>query len=83
MKEQIEKLYDEALLSQFNIDKQLKITVSLAMVIQRQLILLAKKTGTPVEDMSREFILEHLANVEVSDEAIQNAQTVVKRVLKK
>ena len=83
MKEQLEKLHDEALLAQFDIDKQLKITMSLTMVIQRQLSLLAKKTGTPVEDMSREFILANLANVEVSEQASENAAAVVKRVLNK
>ena len=57
MNEQLEKLHDEALLSQFKIDKQLKITISLTMVIQRQLALLAQKTGTPVEQMCRKFIL--------------------------
>jgi len=83
MNEQLEKLHDEALLSQFKIDKQLKITISLTMVIQRQLALLAKKTGTPVEQMSREFILENLANVDVSDDQISNAAKVVQRVLQK
>lgn len=83
MKEQIEKLHDEALLAQFTIDKQLKITMSLTMVIQRQLTLLAQKTGTSVEDMSREFILANLANVEVTEQASQNAAAVVKRVLEK
>lgn len=83
MKEQLEKLHDEALLAQFNIDKQLKITVSLTMVIQRQLSVLAKKTGTPVEEMTREFILSNLANIEVSDQATENAAAVVKKVLRK
>jgi len=83
MKEQLEKLHDEALLAQFSIDKQLKITMSLTMVIQRQLSVLAKKTGTPVEDMSREFILANLANVEVTEEASQKAAEVVKKVLAK
>jgi len=57
--------------------------MSLTMVIQRQLTLLAKKTGTPVEQMSREFILAHLANVEVTEEASDNAAKVVQRVLNK
>lgn len=83
MKEQLEKLHDEALLAQFNIDKQLKITISLTMVIQRQLSLLAEKTGTAVEDMDREFILENLANVEVTEETAEAAATVVKKVLAK
>lgn len=83
MKEHIEKLHDEALLAQFNIDKQLKITVSLTMVIQRQLTLLAEKTGTAVEDMDREFILANLANVDVTEQASQHAAAVVERVLKK
>lgn len=83
MKEQLEKLHDEALLAQFNIDKQLKITISLTMVIQRQLTLLAQKTGTAVEDMDREFILENLASVEVTPEATEKAALVVKKVLAK
>lgn len=83
MKEQLEKLHDEALLAQFSIDKQLKITISLTMVIQRQLTLLAEKTGTAVEDMDREFILANLASVEVTPEATENAAAVVKKVLAK
>ncbi len=83
MKEQLEKLHDEALLSQFSIDKQLKITISLTMVIQRQLKLLAEKTRTPIEDMDREFILANLASVEVTPEATENAAAVVKKVLAK
>jgi len=81
MNEQLEKLHDEALLAQFTIDKQLKITMSLTMVIQRQLSVLAKKTGTAVEDMDREFILANLAGVEVTPEAVENASAVVKKVL--
>ena len=83
MNEQLEKLHDEALLSQFKIDKQLKITLSLTMVIQRQLALLSKRTGTAIENMSREFILENLASVEVTQEHSENAAKVVERVLKK
>ena len=83
MNEQLEKLHDEALLSQFKIDKQLKITLSLTMVIQRQLALLSKRTGTAIENMSREFILENLASVEVTQEHSDNAAKVVERVLKK
>ncbi len=81
MKEQLEKLHDEALLAQFNIDKQLKITMSLTMVIQRQLSVLAKKTGTPVEEMDREFILANLAGVEVTPQISEKAAAVVKKVL--
>lgn len=83
MSEHIEKLRDEALLAQFAIDKQLKITMSLTMVIQRQLSLLAKKTGTPVEQMTREFILTNLANINVSEQASLKAEEVVQRVIKK
>ena len=83
MNEQLEKLRDEALLSQFEIDKQIKITTSLTMVIQRQLKLLADKTGIAVEDMSREFIVENLANVKVTPEHVDQAKIVVDRVLKK
>lgn len=83
MNEQLEKLQDEALLAQFQIDKQLKITISLTMVIQRQLALLAEKTGTAVEDMNREFILENLASVEVTQNQVDTAAKVVKRVLNK
>ncbi len=83
MKEQLEKLHDEALLAQFDIDKQLKITMSLTMVIQRQLSVLAEKTGTAVEDMSREFILHHLGNVNVTDDDSRKAAEVVKKVLTK
>ena len=83
MNEQLEKLRDEALLSQFNIDKQLKITLSLTMVIQRQLALLSKRTGTPVENMTREFILENLASVDVTQEHTDNATKVVNKVLRK
>ncbi len=83
MSEQLEKLRDEALLAQFTIDKQLKITLSLTMVIQRQLMLLAKKTNTPIEEMTREFILENLGNVDVPQSAIENAEKVVRQVLEK
>ncbi len=82
MNEQLEKLRDEALLAQFPIDKQLKITMGLTLVIQRQLALLSEKTGTPIEAMDRSFILKNLANVEVTDEAIDNANAVVDKVLK-
>ncbi len=81
MKEQLEKLHDEALLAQFQLDKQLKITMALTMVIQRQLSVLAKKTNTPVEEMDRNFILTNLAGVEVTSKDTENAATVVKRVL--
>lgn len=64
---QKEKMLDEALLAQFDLDPHLKITTSLTMAIHRQLMTLSVTTGIAINDMDREFILENLANVEVTD----------------
>lgn len=64
---QKEKMLDEALLAQFDLDPHLKITTSLTMAIHRQLMTLSVTTGISINDMDREFILENLANVEVTD----------------
>ena len=62
-----EKLFDEALLAQFEIDPHMKITISLTMAIHRQLMTLSDNTGVAINDMSREFILENLAKVTVTN----------------
>jgi len=67
MDEAKEKLIDKTLLDKIEIDQYLKVSTSLLFVMHRQLVTLAKHTGTPVEKMTREFILEHIANVKVSD----------------
>lgn len=67
MDETKEKLIDKILLDEIEIDKYLKVSTSLLFVMHRQLVTLAKHTGTPVEKMTREFILEHIANVKISD----------------
>jgi len=67
MDEAKEKLIDKILLDKIEIDQYLKVSTSLLFVMHRQLVTLAKHTGTPVEKMTREFILEHIANVKVSD----------------
>ena len=64
---QKEKQLDEALLNQFELDPHLKITTSLTMAIHRQLMTLSDTTGVAINDMDREFILEKLANVKVTD----------------
>ena len=64
---QKEKKLDEALLAQFDLDPHLKITTSLTMAIHRQLMTLSATSGIAINDMDREFILENLANVEVTD----------------
>ncbi|MBX2846980.1 MAG: hypothetical protein KTR16_01570 [Acidiferrobacterales bacterium] len=64
---QKEKKLDEALLAEFDLDPHLKITTSLTMAIHRQLMTLSDTTGVSINDMDREFILEKLANVKVTD----------------
>ena len=65
---QKEKQLDEALLAQFELEPHLKITTSLTMAIHRQLMTLSNKTGVSINDMDREFILENLANVTITNE---------------
>lgn len=67
MDETKEKHIDKILLDEIEIDKYLKVSTSLLFVMHRQLVTLAKHTGTAVESMTREFILEHIANVTISD----------------
>jgi len=67
MDEAKEKSLDNALLDQFDIDKYTKLSTGLVMVVQRQLLALAASTGTPMELMDREFLIEQLCKVEVTD----------------
>jgi len=67
MDEVKEKSLDNALLDQFDIDKYTKLSTGLVMVVQRQLLALAASTGTPMELMDREFLIEQLCKVEVTD----------------
>lgn len=61
-----EKQLDDALLAQFELDPHLKITTSLTMAIHRQLVTLSDSTGVAINDMDREFIVENLAKVTVT-----------------
>lgn len=67
MSESKEVQLDEALLAQFKLEPHFRITISLTMAIHRQLLSLSEHTGVAVNDMDREFLLENLAKVTVTD----------------
>lgn len=69
-----EKALDEALISQFNLEPHLKITTSLTMAIHRQLMALSMNTGVAINNMDREFILENLAKVTITDDIRNKAK---------
>ena len=80
--EKIELMIDEALMAQLDIEPYKKMSTSLLLVIHRQLLTLAQHTGTPVEKMNREFIIENLANVKISNQARERAKATLEKILK-
>jgi len=67
MDEKEEALIDQALMAELDIEPYKKMSTSLLLVMHRQLLTLSSHTGVPIEEMSRAFIVENLANVKVSD----------------
>ncbi|MFT5572098.1 MAG: hypothetical protein ACI9FR_001019 [Cryomorphaceae bacterium] len=81
MTESKERLKDSALLEQFEIAPHLRISTGLAIVIQRQLAALSKQSGVPIERMGREFLVEQLCKVNVSDAERVSAKNAFRKAL--
>jgi hypothetical protein len=73
MNEAEEKLLDTALMEQLQVDPYLKLSTGIALVVHRQLLLLCKEMRVPVESMDREFLVENLCKVKVTESARRNA----------
>lgn len=67
--EKREAMIDEAMMAELDIDRYKKVSTSLLLVMHRQLLTLSSHTGVPIEKMDREFIIENLTNVKVTDDA--------------
>jgi hypothetical protein len=67
MDEPKERLIDKALLEQFDIDPYKKISIGLVLVAHRQLQTLSIQTETSIDNMDREFLIEQLCDVEITD----------------
>ena len=73
MTEAEEKLLDTALMEQLQVDPYLKLSTGIALVVHRQLLLLSKEMRIPIESMDREFLVENLCKVKVTEIARRNA----------
>ena len=80
--EKTEALIDKAVLSALNIDAYKKMNASLLLVMHRQLLTLSKHTGVAIENMDREFILQNVAKIEVTDETRLKAKVALERLSK-
>jgi len=78
--EKKEAMIDEAMIAELEIDPYKKVSTSLLLVMHRQLITLSAHTSVAIEDMDRAFIIEHLANVKVTDRARAIADYMVNKV---
>ena len=67
MDESKERLIDKALLDQFDIDPYKKISIGLVLVAHRQLQTLSMQTEMTIDSMDREFLIEQLCDVEITD----------------
>ena len=76
--EKREARIDEAMMSSLDIDPYKKVNTALLLVMHRQLLTLSAHTGVAVEKMTREFIIENLSNVKVTDEAREKARKAAK-----
>lgn len=80
--EKTEALIDKAVLSALDIDAYKKMNASLLLVMHRQLLTLSKHTGVAIEDMDREFILQNVAKIEVTDETRLKAKVALEKLSK-
>ena len=53
---------------------------SLLLVMHRQLLTLAKHSGVAIEEMDREFILENVARIELTDESRIKAKEALEKL---
>ena len=82
MDEKTEAMIDKAVLSALEIDPYQKMNASLLLVMHRQLLTLSKHAGVAIEDMDREFILQNVAKIEISDQARLKAKAALEKLSK-
>jgi len=80
MSETEEKLLDSALLEQFDIDPYLKLSVGVSLVVHRQLLLLSQEKGRLVSEMNREFLIEELCKVKVTESVRKEAAKLLNKL---
>ena len=78
--EKTEAIIDKAVLSTLEIDPYKKMNASLLLVMHRQLLTLSKHTGIAIEDMDREFILQNVAKIEITDKARLKAKAALEKL---
>jgi len=78
--EKTEAIIDKAVLSALEIDPYKKMNASLLLVMHRQLLTLSKHTGIAIEDMDREFILQNVAKIEITDKARLKAKAALEKL---
>jgi len=74
--EKKEAMIDEAMMAELDMDPYKKVNTSLLLVMHRQLLTLSAHTGVAIEKMDREFIIENLAKVKITDRARQKANAL-------
>jgi len=79
MSETEEKRLDNALLEQFDIDPYLKLSVGVSLVVHRQLLLLSQEKGKSVSEMDREFLIEELCKVKVTESERELAKKLIEK----
>ena len=80
--EKTEAMIDKAILSALEIDPYKKMNASLLLVMHRQLLTLSKHAGVAIEDMDREFILQNVAKIEITDQARLRAKDALQKLSK-
>ena len=78
--EKTEALIDKAVLSSLDIDPYKKMNASLLLVMHRQLLTLSKHSGVAIEDMDREFILENVAKIQLTDQSRLKAKQALEKL---
>ena len=74
--EKKEAIIDEVMMAELDIDPYKKVNTSLLLVMHRQLLTLSAHTGVAIDKMDREFIIEHLAKVKVTEKARQKVSSL-------
>ena len=67
MNEEQEKDLDKEMLDSYDIAPYAKLSTGLVLVIHRQLLTLSHKANTPIEEMDRKFLIEHLSNIKITE----------------
>jgi len=80
MDEKTEAMIDKTVLSALDIDPYKKMNASLLLVMHRQLLTLSKHAGIAIEDMDREFILQNVAKIEITDKARLKAKAALEKL---